>query len=159
MFHFISYVPFKGKVYELDGLQEGPIYIGDYENDWLSVAKEAITKRINLYQEKETAFTLLAINECRKYRVDLLNYILGYWNYKISRKRNIFSIEDFRVCWCRFECRIIVVKIIITLKTSWISLNCINVRIWRKNYSKKHRKNYMKEFRLQNWNKKKLKLH
>lgn len=49
MFHFISYVPFKGKVYELDGLQEGPIYIGDYENDWLNVAKEAITKRINLY--------------------------------------------------------------------------------------------------------------
>ena len=46
-FHFISYVPFKGKVYELDGLQEGPILIGDCtEDNWINVAKEEINQRI-----------------------------------------------------------------------------------------------------------------
>lgn len=46
-FHFISYVPFKGKLYELDGLQKGPILLGDCtKENWLEVAKEEINKRI-----------------------------------------------------------------------------------------------------------------
>ncbi|CAD8177824.1 unnamed protein product [Paramecium pentaurelia] len=70
IFHFVSYIPFKGKVYELDGLQEGPILIGEYQDDWIVKAKEAILKRIQHYQEKETAFTLLAVNQCRKFRAN-----------------------------------------------------------------------------------------
>jgi ubiquitin carboxyl-terminal hydrolase L5 len=51
-FHFISYVPFKGKVYELDGLQEGPILIGDCtEDNWIAVAREEINKRILKYSD------------------------------------------------------------------------------------------------------------
>lgn len=49
VFHFISYIPFKGHVYELDGLQEGPIMLGSFKDDWLLVAREAIMKRVSLY--------------------------------------------------------------------------------------------------------------
>lgn len=48
VFHFIAYVPFGGKVYELDGLKKGPILLGEQGEggDWLSVARPAITQRI-----------------------------------------------------------------------------------------------------------------
>ena len=42
-FHFISYVPFRGQLYELDGLQKGPICYGDCtEENWLALAREQI---------------------------------------------------------------------------------------------------------------------
>ena len=42
-FHFISYVPVKGKLYELDGLQKGPICFGECTDDnWLALAREQI---------------------------------------------------------------------------------------------------------------------
>ncbi len=72
-FHFISYVPFKGKLYELDGLQKGPILIGDCSNvPWIEVAKEEINKRIMLYESSEIRFTLLAVNTDRRARVRVL---------------------------------------------------------------------------------------
>ena len=40
-FHFISYVPFNGQLYELDGLQPGPISFGPCtDENWLSLARE-----------------------------------------------------------------------------------------------------------------------
>eukprot|EP01015_Nassula_variabilis_P021720 TRINITY_DN389_c0_g1_i1.p3 TRINITY_DN389_c0_g1~~TRINITY_DN389_c0_g1_i1.p3 ORF type:complete len:244 (-),score=56.14 TRINITY_DN389_c0_g1_i1:106-837(-) len=63
VYHFISYIPFKGKVYELDGLQEGPILLGEYTNevDWIEVAKIEIQKRIEKYAANEIGFNLMAI--------------------------------------------------------------------------------------------------
>lgn len=47
VFHFISFVPFKGQLYELDGLQPGPISFGECtQEDWLSKAREQIQMRI-----------------------------------------------------------------------------------------------------------------
>ena len=52
VYHFVAYVPFGGKVYELDGLQKGPIIVGEYEGDgddsWIPVAREAIQQRMQL---------------------------------------------------------------------------------------------------------------
>ena len=46
VFHFISYLPCNGKLYELDGLKEGPICLGDIEGDWLDAASLQLQKRI-----------------------------------------------------------------------------------------------------------------
>lgn len=48
VFHFIAYVPFKNQVYELDGVEQGPILLGDTSADktWIDIAKQEINKRI-----------------------------------------------------------------------------------------------------------------
>ena len=44
VYHFISYIPFNGTVYELDGLKHGPISIGPIPegSDWLAIAGPAV---------------------------------------------------------------------------------------------------------------------
>lgn len=62
VFHFISFVPFNGQLYELDGLQPGPISFGECSaDDWLSKAREQIQARIQKYAAGEIKFNLLAI--------------------------------------------------------------------------------------------------
>lgn len=62
VFHFIAYIPFNGKLYELDGLQGGPIALADVDEDtWLPIAREEINNRIARYEAKEVRFNLLAV--------------------------------------------------------------------------------------------------
>ncbi|ELR55213.1 Ubiquitin carboxyl-terminal hydrolase isozyme L5, partial [Bos mutus] len=87
-FHFVSYVPVNGRLYELDGLREGPIDLGACnQDDWISAVRPVIEKRIqNLsvfpicifvvqpkkslpkprYSEGEIRFNLMAIVSDRK---------------------------------------------------------------------------------------------
>eukprot|EP00462_Mataza_sp_D1_P008567 CAMPEP_0175152516 /NCGR_PEP_ID=MMETSP0087-20121206/19158_1 /TAXON_ID=136419 /ORGANISM="Unknown Unknown, Strain D1" /LENGTH=311 /DNA_ID=CAMNT_0016438959 /DNA_START=11 /DNA_END=946 /DNA_ORIENTATION=+ len=66
-FHFIGYVPVNGKVYELDGLQEGPVLVGDCNMDtWYDVARPAIQARIAKYSEKSIKFNLLALVKSKR---------------------------------------------------------------------------------------------
>jgi ubiquitin carboxyl-terminal hydrolase L5 len=81
-FHFIAYVPFNGKVYELDGLKAGPILLGDFQppngvgggsigdapatknnaGDWFTVARPAIEAHFNKYRDAtEIRFNLMGI--------------------------------------------------------------------------------------------------
>lgn len=48
VFHFVSYVPIDGRLYELDGLKAGPIDLGPIPVDveWTDVARPMIEKRI-----------------------------------------------------------------------------------------------------------------
>ncbi|XP_026317683.1 ubiquitin carboxyl-terminal hydrolase isozyme L5 [Hyposmocoma kahamanoa] len=67
-YHFIAYMPIEGKLYELDGLREGPIDHGAIapEQDWLDVVRPIILKRINVYTEGEIHFNLMALVSDRK---------------------------------------------------------------------------------------------
>ena len=44
VFHFISYLPVDGKLYELDGLKDGPINLGEISGDWLDTVRHANQK-------------------------------------------------------------------------------------------------------------------
>merc|ERR550534_2461287 len=70
-FHFVSYVPWREMVYELDGMLPGPIEIADINGKkWLDVVRPEIQRRIEAYQQKmgdeqpnesELRFNLMAI--------------------------------------------------------------------------------------------------
>mmetsp|Transcript_29027 Transcript_29027/g.78551 ORF Transcript_29027/g.78551 Transcript_29027/m.78551 type:complete len:326 (+) Transcript_29027:113-1090(+) len=75
VFHFVAYVPHSdGIVYELDGLQSGPIVVGHYSDEgrkdsaakdtkWLSVAREAIQKRM---EGDAIKFNLMAVTKDKR---------------------------------------------------------------------------------------------
>ncbi|UYV70757.1 UCHL5 [Cordylochernes scorpioides] len=68
VFHFVSYVPIDGRLYELDGLKEGPIDLGAIGpgRDWLEVARPVIERRMQRYNEGEIHFNLMAIVSDRR---------------------------------------------------------------------------------------------
>lgn len=69
-YHFIAYMPKDGILYELDGLQKGPIVLGDAGEDWMAAAVPKVQERIQQVQALDTKgnglmFTLLALTADR----------------------------------------------------------------------------------------------
>uniref|UniRef100_I2CPD4 Ubiquitin carboxyl-terminal hydrolase n=1 Tax=Nannochloropsis gaditana (strain CCMP526) TaxID=1093141 RepID=I2CPD4_NANGC len=81
VFHFIAYVPFNGKVYELDGLKAGPILLGEGD-DWLSVARPAVQARIERYASSEVRFNLMAVI---KNRSQVAHENMGHHRQRVER--------------------------------------------------------------------------
>ncbi|XP_026730911.1 LOW QUALITY PROTEIN: ubiquitin carboxyl-terminal hydrolase isozyme L5-like [Trichoplusia ni] len=67
-YHFVGYMPIDGRLYELDGLQDGPIDHGaiSAKQDWLDVVRPIIMRRISVYTEGEIHFNLMALVSDRK---------------------------------------------------------------------------------------------
>lgn len=62
-YHFITYVPVQGSLWELDGLKEGPVRHGAVPEGqgWLDVARDVIQRRISEYPAGSLMFSLLCI--------------------------------------------------------------------------------------------------
>lgn len=61
--HFLGYIPFSGRLIELDGRKEGPYDLGPIPEgtDWVATARLHIEKRISKYGDGEIGFNLMAL--------------------------------------------------------------------------------------------------
>lgn len=66
-FHFVSYIPINGRLYELDGLQASPRDHGPIGQDWRQDAARVLSKRAQAFAAGELRFSLMAIvNDVRE---------------------------------------------------------------------------------------------
>jgi ubiquitin carboxyl-terminal hydrolase L5 len=67
LFHFISYVPVNGVIFEIDGLKRGPVRLDTVPEgaDWLDVVRPHIQRRIDRYSADEIRFNLMAMTRSR----------------------------------------------------------------------------------------------
>ncbi|KAH6721364.1 hypothetical protein BKA61DRAFT_699881 [Leptodontidium sp. MPI-SDFR-AT-0119] len=60
-YHFIAYVPIRGDVWRLDGLQREPVKLGDCGDDWIDVASANILQRALQYQDDGVEYSLMSL--------------------------------------------------------------------------------------------------
>ena len=104
VFHFVAYLHFKNSIYEIDGLQNGPILIENNvkNEEWIKKVKPSILNRINLYAKNEIKFNLLALvpdrlEKAKKLDEDLKkrkNYIKGLID-KTGQISNEKDLEEY----------------------------------------------------------------
>ena len=105
VFHFVAYFHFKNAIYEIDGLQKGPILIEENvkNEEWIKKVKPSIQERINLYSQSEIKFNLLALvpdrlEKAKKLDADLQkrkNYIEGLINRSVKPNNDDKDMEEY----------------------------------------------------------------
>ena len=105
VFHFVAYIHFKNAIYEIDGLQKGPILIEENvkNEDWIKKVKPSIQERINLYAKSEIKFNLLALvpdrlEKAKKLDEDLKKrktYIEGLINGTVKPSTDDKDLEEY----------------------------------------------------------------
>jgi len=103
-FHFVGYVSHQTMVYELDGLQKGPLLLGDapQPNDglnWLDVVRPELRRRMGTYGDAEVRFSLLAITGSREIKLTKQLSFLSDASARAVIQSQIRQVEDFRESW------------------------------------------------------------
>eukprot|EP00088_Acartia_fossae_P036301 TRINITY_DN37495_c0_g1_i1.p1 TRINITY_DN37495_c0_g1~~TRINITY_DN37495_c0_g1_i1.p1 ORF type:complete len:312 (+),score=129.85 TRINITY_DN37495_c0_g1_i1:48-983(+) len=95
VFHFVSYIPIDGRIYELDGLKEGPIDHGAAGENWTETVRPIIEARMQMYKEGEIHFNLLAMVEDK---IQKFNRIIssGAGEDEKQRVRMLLADEESR---------------------------------------------------------------
>ena len=82
VFHFVSYLPIKGRLYELDGLKEGPVDHGLVPDGghWLDLARPIIEQRMQKYQAGEIHFNLMALvsDKLQRYQREMQALLVNF---------------------------------------------------------------------------------
>uniref|UniRef100_A0A8C2ZYQ5 Ubiquitin carboxyl-terminal hydrolase n=1 Tax=Cyclopterus lumpus TaxID=8103 RepID=A0A8C2ZYQ5_CYCLU len=89
-FHFVSYVPVNGRLYELDGLREGPIDLGTCnQDDWISAVRPCSLCSQDEPMDTDQSSTFLSSiqSEIAKYQL-----LIEEENQKLKR----YKIENIR---------------------------------------------------------------
>lgn len=96
VFHFISYLPIANRLYELDGLKEGPIDLGEIDGaSWLDKVRPIIEKRIQKYSEGEIHFNLMANIDQIKLHITTNNNLSLYNFRPLFRTVKCFVNENW----------------------------------------------------------------
>ncbi|KAM8710048.1 hypothetical protein ACLKA7_016788 [Drosophila subpalustris] len=118
VYHFVGYMPIAGRLYELDGLREGPIDLGEIkaEQNWVDVVRPIIEKRMQRYSDGEIHFNLMALISDRQRiyeqqiekllnpadmametedRQTEINSLRSYIQYEIEKKKR-YKVENVR---------------------------------------------------------------
>ncbi|KAH8395285.1 hypothetical protein KR222_008186 [Zaprionus bogoriensis] len=119
VYHFVGYMPIAGRLYELDGLREGPIDLGEIkpEQNWIDVVRPIIEKRMQRYSDGEIHFNLMALISDRQRiyeqqiekllnpaanamdteedRQTEINSLRSYIQYEIEKKKR-YKVENVR---------------------------------------------------------------
>ncbi|XP_017080446.1 ubiquitin carboxyl-terminal hydrolase isozyme L5 [Drosophila eugracilis] len=102
VYHFVGYMPIGGRLYELDGLREGPIDLGEIkpEQNWIDVVRPIIEKRMQRYSDGEIHFNLMALISDRQriyeQQIDkLLNPAPDAMDTEEDRQAEISSLRTY----------------------------------------------------------------
>lgn len=102
VYHFVGYMPIAGRLYELDGLREGPIDLGEIkpEQNWIDVVRPIIEKRMQRYSDGEIHFNLMALISDRQRIYEqqiekLLNPAANAMDTEEDRQTEINSLRSY----------------------------------------------------------------
>ncbi|KAI6191759.1 Ubiquitin carboxyl-terminal hydrolase [Aphelenchoides bicaudatus] len=102
-YHFVTYVPVNGHVYELDGLKEAPVNLGAISEgkDWLDIVHDVLETRIKRHTTNEITFNLMALVADRKKQLEKQLKLLTETDMEsddteaeICRIQNMIDIEN-----------------------------------------------------------------
>jgi ubiquitin carboxyl-terminal hydrolase L5 len=106
-YHFISYIPAHGKVWELDGLKPGPLEVGELANlesttadGWMDVVRPALRLKMKKYggaaEGANIKFSLMALVHDRYHAVSDVLELAKRRRARLERRLDDEYLSDWR---------------------------------------------------------------